>query len=135
MKTRQLQQLRACRTSLTVLQKYSSVWEENAGFVLLVGMIRASIARVGTLLGFQEGDRSGFAKQKTKLRADAINLALVIGGQIKGWAYLKGDLVTSAKVDFTQTDLTDLGAKLPYHLDPLVETATEALAGGQGSMA
>jgi hypothetical protein len=73
MKTRQLQQLRACRASYAVLQKYSSVWEENAGFVRLVGVIRGSIARVGTLLGFQEGDRSGFAKQKSKLRVDALS--------------------------------------------------------------
>jgi hypothetical protein len=97
-----------------------------------MGMIRESIIRVGTLLGYQEGDRTGIAKNKAKIRTDATNLALTVGGQIKGWAYLQQDLVVSAKVDFTQTSLGELGAKLPYHLIPLLTTAREALASGAG---
>jgi len=132
MKSRQLLQLRACRASSAVIQKYLSVWEGNLGFVRIMGMIRESIVRIGSVLGYKEGDRTGIAKSKAKIRVDAINLALTIGGQIKGWAYLQQDLVVSAKVEFTQTSLSDLGAKLPYHLIPLLATAREALAGGAG---
>lgn len=130
MKFRQLIQVRSCRATAAVLTKHRSIWERVPRFGQLHSTVQERLGRIGRLLSYQEEDRRGLARSKAKLRQETIDLALTIAGQVKAWAYLRGDELVNARTSVTFSGLNDLHSKLPEHLRGIHELATRALAKG-----